>query len=287
MPLTLVQLLIVVLVFAGVTGFCYALVSMILERLLEVQQQYAADKMTWQEQLKLMMGSKTRSRSAQAIAAVLFFLLGSALDMNGIGLICCSLGGWILPPFIVNHFERKRLALLEAQYQPSLLLLAGSLKAGLSLPQAVESSQDLVPAPLSDEYRVIVRELRLGVPVPTAFANLADRIPLSDVRVATDAILVSIKTGANLAAAFDKISATIRARNNLRGKIGTMTVQGKAQGIVAGLAPIAFGTIFYLIDPNYMQPFFRTMMGNCLIGAIILLQVAAYFAIRKITNVTV
>ena len=43
--------------------------------------------------------------------------------------------------------------------------MAGALQAGSSLPQAMEMSRREVPAPLSEEVAIAVRETAVGVPM--------------------------------------------------------------------------------------------------------------------------
>lgn len=287
MTFAIAQILILSVVVCGVSLLAYGMLNSFVRRYQARQKSLALESGNSLEVLFSIYNPIENPRTSQAFLAVAMLLIAFTLGLNFVGSLALTLAGWVLPSFLINHQKQKRSKAIESQFQPAVVLLTGSLKAGMTLPQAIEAVQDLIPLPLADEIRVINRELALGVPLPQAFENFALRNPQRDIRVATDAILTSIKTGANLASAFEKISNTIRARNQLRRKIDSMTVQGKAQGWVAGFAPFAFGGLFYIIDPQYMSPFFNSFIGNFLIATVLLLEVAAFYAIKKITTVEI
>ena len=93
------------------------------------------------------------------------------------------------------------------------------------------------------------------------------RIPLEDLSLSVQAMIISIKTGANLPIALKKIADTIQQRNLFYKKLSAITAQGRTQGIMVGLLPFAIGFLLYLNDHSFIEVLFKTFIGNCVIGA--------------------
>ena len=73
----------------------------------------------------------------------------------------------------------------------------------------------------------------------------------------------------------------------VNGKIQALTAQGKAQGVIIGLAPFVILLIFHLMSPEYVKVMFTTVYGNIILGVIVVLQTIAFFIIQKIVKIKV
>ena len=112
------------------------------------------------------------------------------------------------------------------QLADMLNLMVNGLRAGYSTMQAMEAVSKELPAPICDEFRRVVQEMQLGVPMEHALDNLLRRIPSDDLDLVVTAINVQREVGGNLAEILDTISYTIRERVRIKGEIATLTAQG-------------------------------------------------------------
>ena len=161
------------------------------------------------------------------------------------------------------------------------------MQAGLNLPQAVAETANSIPAPMSTEFTIITRQLKLGMTIEQALNSFNQRIQLADINLATKAMTISMKMGTNLPSALAKISETIESRKRVKDKISVLTAQGKAQGIVVGVLPIALGALFFVMDPSYIHVLTTTLIGKLLIAVMVVMEIIAFFVIKRIVTIDI
>jgi tight adherence protein B len=229
--------------------------------------------------------TEKRQNALCVLCALIFGTLG--LRMGAIGFLTAAAAGWLTPGIMARIYQGRHLSQLNKQLVPTLNLLSSSLSAGESLQQAIESSRGVMEPPMSDEFAIINRQLILGRSVDEALEDFAKRVPLNDVRLAVKAMVISLHTGMNILIAISHISDTIRQRNAVQGKVDALTAQGKAQGVVIGSLPIVLGVFLYWRDPESMSIMFTTLLGRAIIIAMIFMEIAAFFVIRKIITIDI
>lgn len=124
-------------------------------------------------------------------------------------LIGAVLGFWA-PGFYIGRQQRRRLARFNDQLSDMLNLMVNGLRAGYSTMQAMEAVSKEMPAPICDEFRRVVQEMQIGIPMEMALENLLRRIPSDDLDFVVTAINVQREVGGNLSEILDTISFTIR-----------------------------------------------------------------------------
>ncbi len=211
------------------------------------------------------------------------FLLSSSML---IGLFCCP-AGLLVPKLWIKVVRARRLKLFNAQFMDAIGGISNALKSGLSLQQAIGRIGMHYPAPLSQELSMVSKETALGVPLEQSLENLCVRVGSEDLDLFVTATAIVRDTGGNLSEMFDTIADTLRERNTIQGKIQALTAQGRLQGIVIGLMPVALGIILYKLDPNLIIPLFQDPIGWVILTMIVLFEAIGAFFIRKIVRIDV
>jgi tight adherence protein B len=273
--------------FMGLMLFFYVNISAMMKQFRIMQERYLIGMESKVEQFKYFMNTQKEIPALNLSLALLFGLAGINLQIGIFGVLFGALAGWFAPMAVKNYLRAKRMQKLNIQFVQAMGLMANGMKAGESLIQAIEATRRIMSNPMAQELSIISGQVRLGVPVQRALEEFGQRVPLSDVQIATSAMLISIKTGADLPAAFQQITETIRNRMTVQGKINALTVQGKAQGLVASIVPFALGGVFYIMDPEYISIYFKTFLGNCVVAFVIVMQIVAFFVIRKIVSINI
>lgn len=214
---------------------------------------------------------------------------GFALLITGYPFVSLILG---VPFFLVPRIglwilKNRRDKLFGEQLVDALMNISNSLRAGFSLPQALELVHREMPNPVSQEIRLVCQELRLGVPMEETLANLYKRMPLSDVDLVVTAIDIVRDVGGNLTEVFDNIARTIRERHRIEGKIKALTAQGRLQAIVICAIPFLIGGGMMLVAPRIFAPMYQTPQGMGMMVVILVLIVLAALWIRKIVRIDV
>jgi tight adherence protein B len=232
-----------------------------------------------------------------------YILLGSSVGLGlFVFLLIGILGSWIVsallgsimayigfkaPRWIVNFLVEKRIKAYSKQMVDALQLLANGIRAGLSVPQAIGMIVDEMPAPISQEFNIILQQNRIGVPLEECFENLSKRVPTEDNDMFVSSINILRETGGNLAETFDTIVEVIRERVRLQQKIDTFTAQGMFQGMTIGAMPYALGFIYFIQDPDSMTPLFTTPVGLVMLFFALLFDLAGIYVIMKIVKIKI
>ncbi len=219
------------------------------------------------------------------LVAFLAFLLQPYIASAVIGGII----GFFAPRFYVKRQQTIRLRKFNDQLGDMLNLMVNGLRAGYSVMQALESISRELPPPICDEFRRVVQEMQIGIPMEKSLDNLLRRIPSEDLDFLVTAINVQREVGGNLAEILDSISFTIRERVRIKGEIRVMTSQVRTSGIVLSLIPVFLSIALWFISPEYIGSFFDRgpTCGWAAVGTIVIMIVSGYFVMQKIADIEV
>ena len=218
---------------------------------------------------------------------LVFALLGLLRYGFGPQFIVAGVGGYLVPMRIVRFRQRRRLNTFNRQLPETLGLLANGLKAGFSLPQALDSVAQNTQPPLSEELGRVVREMNIGVSLEQALHNLLRRVPSDDLDLIATAILIQNSVGGNLARVLENISHTIRQRIQVKAQTMALTAQARASGWVITLLPVVVAGFLYLIAPDYFRVMTTDRVGQGLLGVALVMIGLGNFIIRRIVNIRV
>ncbi len=208
-----------------------------------------------------------------------------ALALSGsIGFaVLAGVFGIFLPQIYVIRQQKKRLKEFDNQLGDMLNLMVNGLRAGYSTMQAMEAVSRELPAPIWTEFKRVVQEMQLGIPMEDALDHLLRRISSEDLDMLITAINVQREVGGNLAEILDVISFTIRERVRIRGEIMALTAQGRATAWVIAALPIVLMLLLYLVNRPYFMQFFAPETRTCGIPMLIIagVMVISGFAITQ------
>ncbi len=211
---------------------------------------------------------------------------GALLAGVGAGLVL-GLVGFFLPLLLVRYYRKLRVEKFNRQLVDVLQQMSGALKAGLTFQQAMEQVAKESPAPLGQEFNLTIREMKLGLPLEEALINMARRVGSEDLDLTVTSTNIAKQLGGNMAEMFETISAVIRKRMQLEGKIKAVTAQGKMQGAIVSMMPLAMGIILNMMRPDLMQPMLHHPFGWGVVGLTIIGIATGWVLIMRIVNIDV
>jgi tight adherence protein B len=218
------------------------------------------------------------------LGGVLWFVGGQQPLSFLIGLIA----GFVAPVIYLRTQQGKRLVKFNDQLGDMINLMVNGIRAGYSTMQAMEAVSRELPPPISDEFRRVVQEMQLGVPMERALENLLRRIPSEDLDFVITAINVQREVGGPLAEILDTISYTIRERVRIKGEIRVMTAQVMQSGQLLAAVPFVVFVLLWFINQEYMMEFFNNITcGAISIGAGLVMIGIGYFVMTRIADIEV
>ncbi|RDK01969.1 type II secretion system F family protein [Paraburkholderia lacunae] len=193
----------------------------------------------------------------------------------------------MLPRKYLASMRKKRIDTVEKQLPDALLMMSGALRAGASFPAALEAVVSESAAPISQEFDLLMREIRLGIDLDIAMRNIEKRIPIPDLMMATAAVTIAREVGGNLAETLESVARTLREKLQMEGKIKALTSQGRMQGIVMTCLPLFLMLVLHFMEPKAMAPLFSEPVGWVTLAVIGVMEVLGYVSISRITNIDV
>jgi tight adherence protein B len=212
-----------------------------------------------------------------------FFLSGGNLVITIIAGAIAAAGPFLFLS-IKESLRRKKFV---NSLPDTLQLMAGSLSAGYSLPQAVDSVVRDGQDPIATEFNRALVEARLGVPIEDALETIADRMRSKDWAWVVMAIRVQREVGGNLAELLLTVAATLRERARIRRQIQTLSAEGRLSAWILGSLPVVFALYLLVARPSYILTLTEEPLGWLMIaGGVITMTVGALW-MKKIVNVEV
>jgi tight adherence protein B len=200
------------------------------------------------------------------------------------GLIGSLIAG-SLPTLVLYVRKRGRERAFNEQLPDVLDLMARALRAGHSIPAAINFAGQESPEPTGPEFRRLFEEINFGMDIPAALRNLSRRVECYDLRYLVTAITIQRETGGNLSELFDRLAYLIRERFKLMGQTRALTAEGRLSGHILTALPVVMAGMLYIIQPSYLMILIKDPMGiKILIGAVVM-QIFGYLVIRKIVNI--
>ena len=186
------------------------------------------------------------------ISAFGAFAIGTVLFATPIGGGVAGVAGVFFPRFYVARKQGQRLNAFEGQLPDTLSLWVNALRSGYSVLQSMEAISKEAPEPTATEFKRVVQEVQLGIPMQEALDHLHTRMPSDDLDLVNTATNIQREVGGNLAEILESIGHTIRDRIKLKGEIRVLTSQGRITGWVISLLPILLTLFLYTVSPSYM-----------------------------------
>lgn len=211
-------------------------------------------------------------------AGMLAYLRTNAL------LISLILGALVAtaPWLYVLRKRGKRFAAFEERLPEALDLMVSAIRAGHGFASAINLAARENAEPIAGEFRQCFDEQNFGLDLRVAMNNLADRMPLPDVKLLVAAVLIQKESGGNLAEILEKAAYIIRERFRLKRQIRVHTAQGRLTGWVLAFMPVILGGLLYLLDPERMSVLWSRPIGVKLLWTALIMDIIGALIIRKI-----
>ena len=223
---------------------------------------------------------------------MLYFIFPTILGLGGffilqspIFMIFGALIGLAIPNFILKMRYKRRINKFNDQLLDAINMLSSCLKGGLSLLQGFEVLVEEMPAPMSEEIGLVVRENKMGIPLEESLVRLNKKMNMEELGLIVNALLVSRETGGELTKVFSRLSVTIRDNRKLKDSIKTLTLQGRMQGAIMSFLPIVFVAWVLSTNKHHFDIMMNSDLGRMLLIAAVVLQIVGMILIKKFSTI--
>jgi tight adherence protein B len=195
--------------------------------------------------------------------------------------------GFAAPYLYLSYRTGKRRRTFEDAMPDTLQLLAGSLSAGYSLPQAVDTVSRESQGVMSSELNRAIVSARLGVPLEEALDEISTRMDSKDWSWVVMAIRINREVGGNLAEVLTTVAATMRERERLRRQVRALSAEGRLSAVILGALPVLFAAYLILVRPEYISLLITNVLGLAMLVVGVVLLLVGFVWLRKVVTVEV
>ena len=172
----------------------------------------------------------------------------------------------LLAPFVTRWIVSRRVSKMrrafEEQLADNLDVLAGAMRTGHSTMGALSVMVDSAIEPSKTEFRRVLQDEQLGVPLDDALMVMARRMQSYDAEQLGLVMKLQREAGGNTAEVLDRVAEVIRGRMELRRLVEVLTAQARiSRWILTGL-PIFVLLALSFTGGDYLDPMIHSLVGR-------------------------
>lgn len=264
----------------------------LVQRAVELSESFAEDRGFLLKVEEMLERAKLPLRPGEAMSfyaggvvlsmVIGFFLLGGPLGAVILGFVAAvgAIG-------VVRFMARRRMKKFEKQLPDTLQLLAGTLRAGYSLPQGLDAVSTEIADPMGYELRRALTETQLGREIEDALAGIAERLDSEDFAWAVMAIGIQREVGGNLSEVLLTVSDTMIQRERLHREVNALTAEGRVSAGILSMLPPGLGFVMWVMNPEYLGVLFSRRIGWILLSLAVVAGLVGLAWMKKVVTIDV
>lgn len=209
----------------------------------------------------------------QSLVLAVFMGLLSALAWGAYVAWAAVVLGLLLPVMRLRWMRQRRLNKISAQLPDALDLICRSLRAGHAFSTCLAMVGHEAPEPIASEFKTTFDEITFGMSTKNALLNLAQRVPVGDIRYLVLAVVIQLETGGNLTELLNLLSALIRERFKLFAKVRVLAAEGKLSAYIMLALPFLVAGALQVVNPKYISVLFDTEEGRRVVSISLFMMV--------------
>ncbi len=221
------------------------------------------------------------SAIAAGVVAFLCFVTGQNIIVVALAAFAAGFG---VPGWVVGFLTKRRQKKFTQEFANAIDVIVRSVRSGLPTNDALKIVAKESPDPVGSEFRTLLEGLKVGVSLDQGLKRMYDSMPTAEVSFFAIVMTIQLKSGGNLSEALSNLSAVLRDRKRLQGKIKAMSSEAKASAGIIGSLPPVVGGIVFLTSPDYISLLFTERVGNLLLAACAVWMGIGIAVMRKMIN---
>lgn len=245
---------------------------------------------TWSEELFLGWSPAQIRRAAVWANASVVLLAAFAWLVTGspVFAVAIGVGAYFVPPIIYRVARERRWQAFDEQLPDAVNIMVSSVRAGRSLPQAIEDVSRKMTGPAGQEFGVMSKEYAYGgMSVEGVLERARARLNIESFTMISSALIINSIHGGEVLHMLERMSEAIRELHRLKKKIYTETSEVRAQEKVILLMTPAFGVLICFMDPEIPSILFHSIIGNIMLVFVVACQLLSIWWIHRIIRSTI
>ena len=206
--------------------------------------------------------------------------------------LLAPVGGWNFWMLVQEQANQKEKE-FQLQFKEAILAVSSAMNIGYSVENAFREAQKelkkIYPeeARISKELQMIVRQLRVHVPMEQILEELSQRAPTEDVRNFVTVFVAAKKSGGNMIAIIQNTANQIGDKMDVKREIDTILAAKRYEFRVMSVVPYAIIGYMSLSFPEFMECLYGNILGIGVMTICLVIYLAAYYLGLRIIRIEV
>jgi len=236
-------------------------------------------------QAGLSWSTRTYYICSALVAGGVFSVLLSNMDIGllpklGFSAACGLLG----PHMYVSILRGRRFKRFAKEFPNAIDVIVRGVKSGLPAVDCLRIVSVEAQEPVREEFRKVVEDQSLGLPIEQAVQQLPECIPLAEARFFAIVIALQSRTGGSLSEALGGLSKVLRERQKLQAKIRSMSAEAKTSAGIIGALPVVVLLVLQISSAKYLEPLFFTFAGKVILAGCVVWMLTGVLVMWKMVR---
>jgi len=189
-----------------------------------------------------------------------------------------------VPRLVVEMLWQRRRRQIDLQLPAAVSSMSNSIRAGLTVVQAIQRLSETAPEPIRTDFRVMANRYAFGASMDATLNEAKERLASPDFNLFASALLLNREMGGDISDTLTRISLSLDKLHQMRQTVEAHTSEGRTNIKVLLVAPVLILLMLSTADPQGVTMLFTTSQGYViLLIAGTLIAIGVYFA-AKITR---
>ncbi len=185
-----------------------------------------------------------------------------------------------------GYFVKRRQQQLLTEFPDALALVVRAIRVGIPVMEAIRNVSKEAPPATAGEFARLVDQVAVGVSLEDGVREMAHRTGLSEYRFFATTLALQNQTGGTLSDTLEGLADVIRKRAALKSKARALTSEARSSSMVLSILPFVTGLMLWLINPKYIGILFTDPTGKSMLGLAIIMLTTGVITIQMIIKKT-
>lgn len=185
----------------------------------------------------------------------------------------------------VGWIAKRRARRFEEKLGDAVSLMIGALKAGENITQSFATAAEASIGVIHKEFGDVARRLAIGMTIRRAMRPISDGYDSRGTLLFTQTVIAKSQAGGDLAPVLEAVNRVIRERLRLRWRLERNQGTARLAAILMSAVPYLLIPFYLWQQPDWLERIFVHPMGQRLVFAALMLQLASFWWLRRILKV--
>ena len=213
--------------------------------------------------------------------------LVAAIALQSLWALLLGLAAPLVTRFVVARRVKKKRRDFETQLPENIDVLAGAMRTGHSTMGALSVMVDSADEPSKTEFRRVLQDEQLGVPLDDAIMVTSRRMQSQDAGQIALVMRLQREAGGNTAEVLDRVAEVIRGRQELRRLVEVLTAQARISRWILTALPIFVLLSLMFTGGDFLQPMLDSLIGRAALVFAAIMVLIGSFWIKRLAKLDV